>query len=486
MISITQDRDKKHRGAVTKAAAVIFWIAVWQAASEAIGQEILLVSPVAVFVRLCELLMQADFWHSVGFSMLRILLGFLLGTITGILLAGLASCVFWIRALIAPAVLTVKAIPVASFVILVLIWVPSRNLSAVISFLMVFPILYTNVLSGIESTDKKLLEMAEVFRLSRTRRIRFIYIPQIIPFFCSACSVALGLCWKAGVAAEVIGIPDGSIGERLYQAKVYLDTPDLFAWTAVIIVVSLVFEKLFLALIYRAAERIGTKSHLYHQKRQSRPISVTEKPKDDTEEWKNLEVSHLYKSYGENRVLEDFCVNFPPGKITCIMAPSGKGKTTLLRILMGLEQPDSGEINHMEGRRISAVFQEDRLCPNLSAGANVCIALKITEADILRITEGFRSMNLPDDCITRPARTLSGGMKRRVAILRALFSPWDILILDEPFQGLDKETRTKVLDTLRRQCAGRTVICVTHEERDARELGAEIVRLQEDTQIPCI
>lgn len=478
MISITQDKGKKHRETAAKAAAIIFWIAVWQAASTAIGQEILLVSPAAVFVRLCELVMQADFWQSVGFSMLRILFGFLLGTITGIVLAGLAACISWIRALIAPAVATVKAIPVASFVILVLIWVPSRNLSAVISFLMVFPILYTNVLSGIESTDEKLLEMAAVFRLSRTRRIRFIYIPQIIPFFCSACSVALGLCWKAGVAAEVIGIPDGSIGERLYQAKVYLDTPDLFAWTVVIIVVSLVFEKLFLAVIYRAAENAEKKSHLYRQKRQNRPMPVTEKPKD-TVVWHNLEVSHLYKSYGENHVLEDFSVSFPPGKITCIMAPSGKGKTTLLRILMGLEKPDSGEINTMEGRRISAVFQEDRLCPNLSAGANACIALKTNQTDTSRIIAEFRSMNLPDDCITRPARTLSGGMKRRVAILRALLSPWDILILDEPFQGLDAETRKKVLDTIRRQCAGRTVICVTHEERDARELGADIVRLQE-------
>lgn len=474
MISITRDKDKKYQGVAVKAAAVIFWIAVWQAASMAIGQEILLASPAAVLVRLCKLVIKADFWQSVAFSMLRILLGFLLGTASGILLAGLASCLSWIRALIAPAVMTVKAIPVASFVILVLIWVPSQNLSAVISFLMVFPILYTNVLGGIESTDGKLLEMASVFRLSRMRRIRFIYIPQVIPFFCSACSVALGLCWKAGVAAEVIGIPDGSIGERLYQAKVYLDTPDLFAWTAVIIVVSLVFEKLFLAMIYRAAGYLEAGNRLYGTIHPGRAAAARTQ---DTAPQQSIRVSHLYKSYRENHVLKDFCASFASGKITCIMAPSGRGKTTLLRLLMGLEQPDGGEISGMKGKKLSAVFQEDRLCPNLSAGANVCIALKISETDASRLAEEFRSMNLPEACISQAARTLSGGMKRRVAILRALFSPWDILILDEPFQGLDVRTRTKVLNTIRRHCAGRTVICVTHEERDAKELGAEIVRI---------
>lgn len=122
----------------------------------------------------------------------------------------------------------VKAVPVASFIILILIWVPSRNLSIVISFLMVLPVIYTNVLNGIRSTDPKLLEMARVFRIPLFRRIRYIYLSQLLPFLRTGFSLSLGLCWKAGVAAEVIGIPKGSIGEKLYEAKVYLETPDLF------------------------------------------------------------------------------------------------------------------------------------------------------------------------------------------------------------------------------------------------------------------
>lgn len=186
---------------------------------------------------------------SILLSFLKIIGGFLLGITAGTLLAGLSACFRWIGDLLEPFVQTVKAIPVASFVILVLIWIPSRNLSIVITFLMVFPIIYTNVCNGLGSMDSQLLEMAEVFRLSPLIRIRYIYVSQVLPFFRAGCSLALGLCWKAGVAAEVIGIPDHSIGEKLYEAKIYLNTPDLFAWTLVIIIISVVFEKVFLKVI---------------------------------------------------------------------------------------------------------------------------------------------------------------------------------------------------------------------------------------------
>lgn len=246
MISTTANK-KKNR--TIRLWAVAVWLLVWQAVSTSIGQEILLVSPVVVLRRLTQLIQETSFWQSIGFSLVRILGGFLLAMAAGSVLAGLSARFRRIRELLAPAVLTVKAVPVASFIILVLIWVPSRNLSVVISFLMVFPIIYTNVLDGILSTDPKLLEMASVFEVPRMVQIRYIYVSQILPFFRTGCSIGLGLCWKAGVAAEVIGIPDGSIGENLYNAKVYLNTPDLFAWTVVIVLISLIFEKLFLAAV---------------------------------------------------------------------------------------------------------------------------------------------------------------------------------------------------------------------------------------------
>lgn len=206
-----------------------------------------MVSPVSVLVRVGQLAVTAEFWHSILFSLVRIAGGFLLAATAGVLLAGLAARFRRVEELLAPLILAIKAIPVASFIILVLIWVSSRNLSVLISFLMVLPVVYTNVLSGIRCTDPQLLEMAQVFDLPALRCIRYIYVSQVLPYFRAACTVALGLCWKSGIAAEVIGIPKGSMGEKLYSAKIYLDTPDLFAWTIVIVLISLAFERLFLA-----------------------------------------------------------------------------------------------------------------------------------------------------------------------------------------------------------------------------------------------
>ena len=170
----------------------------------------------------------------------------------GIFLAVLAYWSKTVEILIAPVIAVVKSTPVASFIILCLIWIPSRNLSVFISFLMVFPVVYTNILEGIRQTDKQLLEMADSFGAGVGKKLQFIYLSQVMPYAVTACKLGLGLCWKAGIAAEVIGIPAGSIGEKLYKAKVYLETPDLFAWTIVIIAVSVGFEKIFMFALRRS------------------------------------------------------------------------------------------------------------------------------------------------------------------------------------------------------------------------------------------
>jgi NitT/TauT family transport system permease protein len=236
--------------------AVAVWLAIWQLASLRIGHEILLASPVAVALRLAALVGRQPFWGSVWFSFMRIVSGFLLAMAGGILFAVLSAFVGPIRQFLAPAISIIKATPVASFIILALTWIPSRNLSVFISFLMVLPVIYTNVLDGILSVDHRLVEMADVFRVGALSRARYIYLSQVMPFFRSACSISLGLCWKSGVAAEVIGIPKGSIGEKLYNSKIFYDIPELFAWTVVIILVSLLFERLFLSGVDRLVDAL--------------------------------------------------------------------------------------------------------------------------------------------------------------------------------------------------------------------------------------
>lgn len=242
--------------------AVIFWLLVWQAAAMALAAAyphgaLLLASPLAVSVRLGQLWGTAAYWQTVCRSAARIFGGFLISTALGVLLASLAAWKRWIRELLAPLAAVIKAVPVASFIILALVWLNSRSLSLFISALMVFPPVYLNVLEGILRTDRQLLEMARVFRVPFSRRLRYIYLPQVMPYFRTAVSLGLGLCWKAGAAAEVIGLPAGSVGERLYTAKVYFQTPDLFAWTVTIVAVSVLFERLFLVLTDWAAGKAG-------------------------------------------------------------------------------------------------------------------------------------------------------------------------------------------------------------------------------------
>lgn len=239
---------EKHRGTI-RLWAVLVWLLVWQLGAMAIDQKIILVSPIEVLTRFLKLLPMLEFWHTIAYSLLRITLGFLFGVAAGTVFAALSARFRRIEELLAPALLAIRSIPVASFIILALILFSSRNLAVLISFLIVLPIVYSNILSGIRAADHELLEMAQVFRIPAARRLRYVYLPQVMPYFQSACGSALGLSWKSGIAAEVIGMPDGSIGEQLQQAKLYLDTPDLFCWTLVIVLVSLAFEKVFLALL---------------------------------------------------------------------------------------------------------------------------------------------------------------------------------------------------------------------------------------------
>lgn len=241
--STTRDKNTRLSPAL-RLGAVAVWLLLWQLASMAVGLPLLLPSPLAVLLRLGQLCTGADFWLTVASSLLRILLGFLLGVLFGTALAGLCWRFRLIDALARPLLGVLKSTPVASFIILALVWVKTTWLATVISFIMVLPLIYANVREGIDSADRQLLEMAQVFRLSRRKTFRYCYLPAILPFFLSAISSALGFAWKSGIAAEVLGRPARAIGSQIYDSKIYLETPDLFAWTLVVILLSVLLERL--------------------------------------------------------------------------------------------------------------------------------------------------------------------------------------------------------------------------------------------------
>ena len=232
-------------------AVTAFWLAVWALLALAVAKPLLLPSPIAVIRCLAELVTAAPFWLAVGATLLRILCGVAAGTLLGTLLAVLTSASALLRALIHPLLTVIKSTPVASFIVLVLIWVGRDMLPSVIVVLMVVPGVWANVSAGIAATDPALLEMARVFRFPKLRILRRIYVPSVLPSFLAAMRSVLGLAWKAGVTAEVLTVPTRSVGKMLMESKLYLEIPGLFAWTLVVILCSLAIEKLLIAAVAR-------------------------------------------------------------------------------------------------------------------------------------------------------------------------------------------------------------------------------------------
>lgn len=484
-----------HRLSTRKIWIILFWIAAWQLASLLIHNDIIFVGPLDVIHSFFALLPTADFWLSLARSFGRISLGFLGAFFCGILAGSLSFRFPVLKEFLEPVILLMKSVPVASFVILALIWIGSANLAVLISFLIVFPILYVNTIEGLKSADRELLEMARVFSLNLPGRIRYLYLPALMPFLSGGCKVALGMSWKSGIAAEVIGIPSHTIGEKLYMAKIYLSTADLFAWTIVIILASALFERTFLALLQGIP---GYLVRIWPVRRCLRSdVRMAENARQP--ERFRLEIRNLAKSYGDLKLWENLDMTLFSGSVYCLMSPSGSGKTTLFRILLGLERADCGDaglsgIPDVSGisvlsspltvsdppsparsvSRITAVFQEDRLCEALTPVDNVIITAgagwnraRIT-AELARI--------LPEESLSRPVSTLSGGMKRRVAIARAMLAPGRIILMDEPFTGLDEETRQTVITFIKEKAPGRLLLIATHQEADVEALDGILLR----------
>jgi len=244
-------KENKSKKLILALGSVCFYIVLWHIISVIIGKELLIPSPARVFETFVSLAGTGEFYVDTGLSIARILSGFLLAVIMGILIAILTSCSKALKALFYPLISTVRATPVASFIILTLLWIKTTYVPVFISFLMVMPVVWANISQGIETADKKLLQAADVFKLSLAKKIKYIYIPNCVPFFKNSAASGIGLAWKSGIAAEVICSPNFAIGSRLYDAKIYLETPELFAWTATVVILSILIEKLTVFILNR-------------------------------------------------------------------------------------------------------------------------------------------------------------------------------------------------------------------------------------------
>jgi NitT/TauT family transport system permease protein len=455
------------RDALCRAGAVAFWLLVWQLASMAVGSELLLAGPAAVLVRLAQLVPTAAFWSTVGFSLARIAAGFAVAFALGLVLGLAAHRWHALAELLAPAVSFLKSVPIVCVIVLLLMWVGSVRVSAIAVFLAVFPAIYFSVLEGRSAANPGLGELLRVMGVSGWRRFLADTWQQLLPYLVATCRNACGMAWKAGVAAELIGSPRGSMGERIYQAKLLLETGDLFAWTIVVVALSWACEKAFLALLRATggwALAASVPRAVASQRQQ--PASVPTPA--------GILLDNVTLGY-DGAPVATCNLALAPGSCTVLADPSGAGKTTLVRTVCGLLAPLSGHVQAPGAGALSVQFQDTRLVEAMTAEQNVllCSAGALSAVEVHALLMEL----LPEDALGRPVAELSGGQRRRVELARALVHSGAAVVLDEPFASLDADSHKAAAAFVLRHLGGRTLLVASHAHGDAELLHAVPARL---------
>lgn len=465
-------KDKVKR-IIPAGIAVIFWILVWHFCAIRIDSQVFLPSPLDTWKALGRLCKQKEFWVIILHTFGRIAKGFFYAIVVGTIGAVMAFFIKMADVLISPLMKVIKAVPVASFIILALLWVDSSELSVLIAFCMVVPVVYINVLQGCKNVNESMVEMAQVFRMKWWNRIRFIYLPYIFPSFMAACKVGLGYCFKAGIAAEVIGLPAKSIGSELYKSKLYLMTDTLFAWSFVIVLMSIFFEGICIYILNGLGKLAGRINVAGVRRKEEivQPSILCSVVGDSV----GLILSYVNKSYGDKTVLANMNLCLNNRQIICINGVSGEGKTTLLRLIAGIEKPNQGTVTGNEW--VSMVFQEDRLIEETDVYSNLyCVLGK--DFQKAEVDKHLAAVGLEDMGRTK-IKELSGGMKRRVAIVRAILKPSDIVLLDEPFNGLDMGLKSNVMEYVKKNKGNRIMIMVSHNMEEWKQIGGRLIELKD-------
>ena len=451
---------------IKKAVILLIWLLIWQLAAFVADNRIYFASPYETVRELAVKLQEAAFWQSLGGSLLRILSGFCAAFLLAFLLAFAAQRYRWLNDFFSPFVTFLKSVPVTAVVVILLIWWGPRYLVLCISLMVVFPNIYSNMMTGLEHADKGLLEMAAVYELGRADKFFWIYRPAYLPYLHSAASVSLGMCFKSGIAAEIIGLPEFSIGERLYRDKIYLNTAGVFAWVIVILLLCALTERLIM-LALKALAKVPAACLKEGGAGGEDTLNTGGSYTDDVPDGYTIYTERIRKSY-EGRTVVDTEVKLKEGKIAFLKAPSGEGKSTLLGMLAGTLTPDEGRV---AVGKLSMVFQEDRLVESANALRNCKLAG--CSGDLARELKKL----LPERTLMLPASELSGGERRRLAIARAMLHPSDAVIMDEPFAGLDEETKQKTLDWIRAKLNGRSLLFASHGTEAEAFYDAEEIAL---------
>lgn len=228
---------------------IILWFLIWHLIYKGVAKAVLIPSPYGTFKRLCEMLLEQSFYQDVAYTIYRVCIGILLSFSIGLITAILSYCYLVIQDFLEPLILVIKSTPVMAVIILALLWVHSSQVPILVCFLMCYPVVYTNILTGLRQLDPLLIEMSKVYQVKKIFVIQDIYLPHIMPYIKAALNLSVGLSWKVVIAAEVLAVPAYSMGYQLLSAKVYLETEEVFAWIIVIVALSSLFEKLIESIL---------------------------------------------------------------------------------------------------------------------------------------------------------------------------------------------------------------------------------------------
>ena len=454
MRAFARQMTERMKAVAAAGAVAAFWLAVWVLVAALVAQPLILPGPGTVVVALLRLVCDVGTWAILVGSGVRILGGLALAAVCGGVLAGISSRSRAFARLVAPALSFVKATPVACVVVLLLIWLGSARVSIAAVFLMALPGVYFSLVEGLAQANKPLEQM---FRLHGVRGWRLFCAHtwrEVLPFVLSCARAVIGMSWKAGVAAELIGMAAGTVGERIYQAKLLIETADLLAWTVLVVAASWACERVLVWLL-RVSGPVAWGAAVRSHGRAGGPAG-------------GGVAAELALAVGDRApwapALDGLVFNVLAGGRICVMGASGVGKSTLLALAAGECAP------------CSMVFQDVRLVEDASALDNVLVCADAC-ADASSATALLRLLVPGVDVHARVAE-LSGGQRRRVEIARALLCPGDAVILDEPFTGLDAAARDACAEVVLDLLDGRMLLLATHDAVDARALDiSDIITL---------
>ena len=458
MRAFARQMTERMKAVAAAGAVAAFWLAAWMLVAALVAQPLILPGPGAVALALLRLVCDAGTWAILAGSGARILGGLALAAVCGGVLAGVSARSRAFARLVAPALSFVKATPVACVVVLLLIWLGSARVSIAAVFLMALPGVYFSLAEGLAQVDKPLEQM---FRLHGVRGWRLFCAHtwrEVLPFVLSCARAVIGMGWKAGVAAELIGMAVGTVGERIYQAKLLIETADLLAWTVLVVAASWACERALVWLLRvsgPAAWRAAVRTHGQGLRGRARAAS-------------DGAAAGLALAVGDRApwapALDGLALNVPAGGRACVMGASGAGKSTLLALAAGECTP------------CSMVFQDTRLVESASAVDNVLVCAG-THMDAPSAAALLRLL-VPGVDVHACVAELSGGQRRRVEIVRALLCPGGAVILDEPFTGLDAAARDVAAKVVLDLLDDRTLLLATHDATDVQALDiSDIITL---------